>query len=83
MWFQHLIARFGFVREEVSDSFALTVSESLGSEQAAVHAVAGEMKGIIDLSEGLESDSSKHLVEFTPEFVAVTRATAGSSSFWY
>ena len=60
-------------------NLVLTVSESLCSVQAAVHAVAGEMKGIIGLPEGLESDSSKHLAEFTaPEFVAVTRATAGS-----
>ena len=63
-----------------SENSVLTVSESLCSGQAAVHAVAGEMKGISGLPEGLEFDSSKHLAEITvPEFVAVTRATAGSS----
>ena len=41
---------------------------------------AGEMKGIIGLPEGVESDSSKHLAEITaPEFVAVMGATAGES----
>ena len=58
---------------------ALGVRREFGGARTVLE-TAGEMKGIIGLPDGIESDSSKHLAEITAtEFVAVMGATAGES----